>query len=282
MSTSTRLLEELLDLLLGEGGEVVVELLGVVLHPHAHEELHELGLEVAAEVDLLGAVVVLLLAVGQLVEAVAHGALAGGGVLLHLREHVAVDRAPVEVLQEVRRAGWGSTRRSRRGRGRLRRRPRRVQRGLRRAWRVATPRVIWAMRGLGKSMRVFAVEGGADQVLDEGAAQGQGALLRPARELELLDEAVGALDAGVLEGDAVVDAGVLGDGEEVGGHLALGEEVEEVLHVGDPGGLFGEEAFVHGGSASNSWRRIGRTPPPGARKLNSKLPNSRWAVWWVA
>ena len=71
------LFEHLLELLGGERRERAVFADLAVLQPHAHEELHQLGLEVASEVDLLRAFVLDFLALGHRL-AVAAIALAGG------------------------------------------------------------------------------------------------------------------------------------------------------------------------------------------------------------
>ena len=99
---------------------------------------------------------------------------------------------------------------------------------------MRSARAIRRFEGLQPLDRVLAVEAGADEVLDEGLAQGQALDRRAQVQLVLLDRMRGLADAAVLLVDALVDAQVLGDAEEVGGHLAVVEEVEEALHVGEP------------------------------------------------
>ena len=80
-------------------------------------------------------------------------------------------------------------------------------------------------------------EAHADEELDETLLRGHLRDGGPLLQRFLLQAAVCRADAPVLAQDAGVQAAVLDDGEDVEGHLALREEVEEALHVGDPARL---------------------------------------------
>ena len=136
--------------------------------------------------------------------------------------------------------------------------------------------------GFGQIIVCGAVEAGADQVLDERLAQRQ--LARQAARLDfvLLRAHPRLADAAVLAPHQRVDARVLGDGEEVRRELAVVEQVEEALHVGEVAAL--AHLLRAGGDALALAvvRGASRAATPSRTKRKKKLPNSRCAAWCVA
>ena len=227
------LFEQLLELLLGERDRGGVAAAGFALE--LHQQLDQFGLEVAAEVDRVGAVVGAFFGAGHgghvgLFEAAGTGT--GQhllvGVLALAGRHFHVEVGPVSGFEFdvgdvgdplVEQAGGGG--------------------GVLDGRAVLADAVEHAKGGLhgfgefgGPADAAGVVEAGSEQVFDHRLAGGH-LLDRPAAVggggLEAVE---GLADAGVLALDDGVDAGVLDDGEDVVGELAVLELVEELLHVG--------------------------------------------------
>ena len=153
---------------------------------------------------------------------------------------------------------------------------------MQREERADARRASTGCSGCGQIIVSRAVEAGAHQVLDERLAQRQ--LVRQAAllQLVLLRALPRAADAAVLAPHERVDARVLGDGEEVGRELAVVEEVEEALHVGEVAALARLlrarcEALALDVVPARREQRA-----PSRMKRKKKLPNSRCAAWCVA